>query len=54
MLRRCTFAGRPFGDESFIQQIETESGRTYKRWNYDQALCSAEVSLRLDALAAKC
>ncbi len=30
-LRRCTFAGRPFGEESFVQRLETQFQRVWRR-----------------------
>ena len=30
-LRRCTFAGRPFGSETFVQQMSERLGRYWVR-----------------------
>ena len=37
LLRRCTYAGRPFGDESFVQRIESKFERKWRRWGFEQA-----------------
>jgi putative transposase len=31
-LRRCTYSGRPFGDESFVQQMAERFGRGWGGW----------------------
>ena len=38
LLRRCTYAGRPFGDEAFISQIEEQFQRKWRRWAFEKAL----------------
>lgn len=52
MLRRCTFAERPFGNESFLQQIEAVTSRRWRRSTYTSELRDSQVELRLEALAA--
>ena len=37
LLRRCTYAGRPFGDEEFIVNIETQFQRTWRRWSFEKS-----------------
>ena len=44
LLRRCTFAGRPFGEEEFVQKIEKRFGRRWRRWGFEQELATAAVS----------
>ena len=29
--RRCTYSGRPFGDEEFVSQMEIKSNRQWQR-----------------------
>lgn len=48
LLRRCTFAGRPYGDEEFIRKMEQQTGQKWKRWPYVQELHDAEVLLSLE------
>jgi len=36
LLRRCTYAGRPFGPEEFVERIETKFGRKWRRWGFEQ------------------
>ena len=36
LLRRCTYAGRPFGSEEFLGQIEEKFGRKWRRWSFEQ------------------
>ena len=31
LLRRCTYAGRPFGDEAFVERIQTAFQRKWRR-----------------------
>ena len=35
LLRRCTYAGRPFGDEEFIKALEERFDRTWRRWKFE-------------------
>jgi putative transposase len=37
LLRRCTYAGRPFGDEEFVAGIEARFGRKWRRWGFEKA-----------------
>ena len=37
LLRRCTYAGRPFGAEEFVQKLELEFGRSWRRWSFEKA-----------------
>jgi putative transposase len=37
LLRRCTYAGRPFGDEEFISMFETHFQRNWRRWTFEKA-----------------
>lgn len=37
LLRRCTYAGRPFGGEEFLAQIEARLGRKWRRWGFEKA-----------------
>lgn len=36
LLRRCTYAGRPFGDEAFLKEMEQRFQRTWRRWSFEQ------------------
>jgi putative transposase len=35
LLRKCTFAGRPFGDEEFLTSMEQQFQRKWRRWAYE-------------------
>jgi len=35
LLRRCTYAGRPFGDEEFLLAMEDRFQRKWRRWAYE-------------------
>jgi putative transposase len=35
ILKRCTYAGRPFGEESFVQQFEDRFRRRWRRWSFE-------------------
>ncbi|HWZ34080.1 MAG TPA: transposase [Bryobacteraceae bacterium] len=37
LLRRCTYAGRPFGAEEFLGRIESKFGRKWRRWRFEDA-----------------
>ena len=36
LLRRCTYAGRPFGEEAFLSQIEKTLQRKWRRWGFEK------------------
>jgi len=35
LLRNCTFAGRPFGEEEFLTSMEEQFQRQWRRWAYE-------------------
>jgi putative transposase len=35
LLRRCTYAGRPFGDETFVDALEQRFQRKWRRWSFE-------------------
>ncbi len=37
LLRRCTYAGRPFGDEAFVERLESRFQRKWRRWGFEQS-----------------
>ena len=47
LLRRCTYAERPFGDTAFISEIEERLGQKWRRWPFE-----IDRALSLDALTA--
>ena len=36
LLRRCTYAGRPFGPEDFLERLESKFARKWRRWGFEQ------------------
>jgi putative transposase len=36
LLRRCTFAGRPFGEEPFVEEIKRKFERRWRRWGFEK------------------
>lgn len=36
--RRCTYSGRPFGEEAFVAQLEERFGRKWRRWSFEKSL----------------
>ena len=38
LLRRCTYSGRPFGDENFVTEFESQFQRKWRRWSFEKAL----------------
>jgi putative transposase len=43
LLRRCTYAGRPFGEESFVVQMEGLFQRQWRRWSFEKATGAAGI-----------
>jgi putative transposase len=41
LLRRCTFAGRPFGEERFVHEVEEKLGRCWRRWGFEKRALAA-------------
>jgi len=41
LLRRCTYAGRPFGDEEFITRLEEHFQRNWRRWSFEKAAAAS-------------
>ena len=37
LLRRCTYAGRPFGSEDFVVQMEARFQRRWRRWSFEKS-----------------
>jgi putative transposase len=37
VLRRCTYAGRPYGGEEFLRAMEERFGRKWRRWKFEGA-----------------
>ena len=35
LLRRCTYAGRPYGDEEFLAELEQRFQRRWRRWSFE-------------------
>jgi putative transposase len=48
LLRRCTFAGRPFGDEDFVREVEGKLGCHRRRLTYQQELHNQTVMRELE------
>jgi putative transposase len=38
LLRRCTYAGRPFGEEEFVVQLEDCFKRKWRRWSFEKSV----------------
>ena len=36
--RRCTYAGRPFGEEEFVREMEERFHRRWRRWGFELAV----------------
>jgi putative transposase len=41
LLRRCTYAGRPFGGNEFVTQLEQHFQRSWRRWGFEKLAASA-------------
>jgi len=44
LLRRCTYAGRPFGEEEFVKGIESKLDRKWRRWGFEQRGLAARAA----------
>ena len=53
LLRRCTYAERPFGDERFVQEVEALSGRKWRRWPFERELVDSDWGLSLETLGGE-
>jgi len=40
LLRRCTYAGRPFGEEAFLVMLEGQFQRSWRRWGFEKRAAS--------------
>jgi putative transposase len=36
LLRRCTYAGRPFGEQSFVAMYQEHFGRVWRQWGFEK------------------
>lgn len=41
LLRRCTYAGRPFGGSEFLGRLEQHFQRSWRRWGFEKLAASA-------------
>ena len=41
LLRRCTYAGRPFGGEEFVNRLEQRFQRSWRRWGFEKLAATA-------------
>jgi putative transposase len=41
LLRRCTYSGRPFGEEEFVQRLEQQFHRAWRRWGFEKMAAGA-------------
>jgi putative transposase len=44
LLRRCTYAGRPFGDDAFVESLESRFQRRWRRWGFEQPAAERAVT----------
>ncbi len=45
LLRRCTYAGRPFGEEEFVKSLEERFQRRWRRWGFERGLGNDALGL---------
>ena len=38
LLRRCTYAGRPFGGDDFVKEMEQRFQRKWRQWGFEKGL----------------
>jgi len=53
LLRRCSYAERPFGPESFVAEFEAKLGRRWKRWPFEKELMDTLLTLGLEQITPK-
>jgi putative transposase len=41
LLRRCTHAGRPFGEDEFVARLEDHFQRRWRRWSFEKSTALA-------------
>jgi len=41
LLRKCTYSGRPFGDEEFVERMETKFQRVWRRSGFEKMTVGA-------------
>jgi putative transposase len=41
LLRRCTYSGRPFGEEPFVERLESRFQRVWRRWSFEKMAAEA-------------
>ena len=41
LLRRCTYSGRPYGEEDFVTRLEDQFQRSWRRWGFQKLASSA-------------
>ncbi len=41
LLRRCTYAGRPYGDDAFVERLEDRFQRNWRRWGFEKLTAGA-------------
>jgi putative transposase len=41
LLRRCTYAGRPYGEEEFVASMESRFQRKWRRWGFEKQTAAA-------------
>jgi hypothetical protein len=51
LLRRCTYAGRPFGDEEFVKAISEQFGRHWVRGRPKKERAAAPAATNTSQLA---
>jgi putative transposase len=40
LLRRCTYSGRLFGGDDFVQAMEERFQRKWRKWGFEQVLAA--------------
>ncbi len=44
LLRRCTYCGRPFGEEAFVREVEESFRRVWRRWAFESTRADSQNS----------
>jgi putative transposase len=52
LLCRCSYAGRPFGDEDFVVEMESKFGRNGRRWDSRKFTLLREQTANVPGLSA--
>ena len=51
LLRRCTYAGRPYGEEEFVASPESRFHRQWRRWGFEKGSAASRFLTGVPAIS---